>query len=95
MFVSNNHTSFYLWWKANLVKRQKVSKYYENDCQISKKLSKGKNGNKFPSFQNYILEFYSGYNTLENQTPDGNEDFNDKNDDDYTNHNRDDNNDDK
>ena len=23
---------FYLWWKDNLVKRQKVSKYYEIDC---------------------------------------------------------------
>ena len=31
MFISNNRTSLHLWWKENLVKRQKVSKYYEND----------------------------------------------------------------
>ena len=32
MFITNNRTSFYLWWKENLVEHQKVSKYYENDC---------------------------------------------------------------
>ena len=32
MFVSNNRPSFHLWWKENLVKHQKVSKYYETDC---------------------------------------------------------------
>ena len=32
MFISNNRASFHLWWKENLVKHQKVSKYYENDC---------------------------------------------------------------
>ena len=31
MFVSNNPTSFHLWWKKNLVKNQIVSKYEEND----------------------------------------------------------------
>ena len=35
MSVSNNHALFYLWWKENLVKHQKVSKYYENDCSIT------------------------------------------------------------
>ena len=25
---------FHLWWKENLVKHQKVSKYYENGCRI-------------------------------------------------------------
>ena len=34
MFITNNHASFRLWWKENLVKLQKVSKYYENDCSI-------------------------------------------------------------
>ena len=29
MFISNNRASFHLWWKENLVKHQKVSKYYE------------------------------------------------------------------
>ena len=31
MFISNNHTSFHLWWKENLVKHQKVLKHYGND----------------------------------------------------------------
>ena len=29
MFITNNCTLFHLWWKENLVKHQKVSKYYE------------------------------------------------------------------
>ena len=33
MFISNNHPSFHLWWKENLVKHQKLSKYYETDCR--------------------------------------------------------------
>ena len=32
MFVSNNRASFHLWWIENLIKYEKVSKYYENDC---------------------------------------------------------------
>ena len=32
MFISNNRTSFHLLGKENLVKHQRVSKYYENDC---------------------------------------------------------------
>ena len=32
MFRSNNCTLFHFWWKKNLVKHQKVSKYYEIDC---------------------------------------------------------------
>ena len=32
MFMSNNRPSFHLWWKENLVKHRKVSKYYETDC---------------------------------------------------------------
>ena len=32
MFISNNRTSFHLWRKENLIKNQKVSKCYENDC---------------------------------------------------------------
>ena len=32
MFISNNHPSFHLRWKENLVKHQIVPKYYENDC---------------------------------------------------------------
>ena len=34
MFTSNNRASFRLWWKKNLVKHQKVSEYYENDCRF-------------------------------------------------------------
>ena len=33
MFISNNHPSFHLWLKKNLVKHLKVSKYYETDCR--------------------------------------------------------------
>ena len=33
MFIGNNRASFHLWWKENLVKHQKVLKYYENDCR--------------------------------------------------------------
>ena len=32
MFITNNHDSFHLWWNENLVKHQKVSKYYDQDC---------------------------------------------------------------
>ena len=35
MFVSNNCASFDMGWKGNLVKHQKVSKCYENDCRSS------------------------------------------------------------
>ena len=31
-FITNNHTSFHLWSKQNLLNHQIVSKYYENDC---------------------------------------------------------------
>ena len=34
MLISNNRPSFHLWGKKNLVKHQKVSKYYENDCSL-------------------------------------------------------------
>ena len=36
MFISNNRTSFHLWWKENLVKHRKVSKYHETDCSCIK-----------------------------------------------------------
>ena len=32
MFSTNNHASIHLWSKENLVKYQKVSKYYVHDC---------------------------------------------------------------
>ena len=32
MFITNNHASFHLWWKENLLNHQKVSKYYEHGC---------------------------------------------------------------
>ena len=34
MFIRDNCASFHLWWKENLVKHQKVSKYSENDCGL-------------------------------------------------------------
>ena len=33
MFINKNHASFHLWWKEDLVKHQKVSKYYDHHCQ--------------------------------------------------------------
>ena len=32
MFITNNHDSFHLWWQEDFVKRQNVSKYYDQDC---------------------------------------------------------------
>ena len=32
IFTSNNRASFHLWWNENLLKHQRVSKYYENNC---------------------------------------------------------------
>ena len=33
MFITNSCALFHLWWKDNLVKHQKASKCYENDCR--------------------------------------------------------------
>ena len=32
-FITDEHASFHLWWKENLLNYQKVSKYYEHDCK--------------------------------------------------------------
>ena len=29
---TNNHASFHLWWKENLLNHQRVSKYHQHDC---------------------------------------------------------------
>ena len=34
MFITNNHTLFHLWCKENLVLYQKISKYYDHDCNF-------------------------------------------------------------
>ena len=34
MFINNNGAWFHLWRKENLVKHQKDSKHYENDCRL-------------------------------------------------------------
>ena len=34
MFITNTHDSFHLWWKENLGRHQKVSKYYDQDCRL-------------------------------------------------------------
>ena len=39
MFISNNRASSHLLWKENLVKHQKVSKYYEYGCSLSDNFS--------------------------------------------------------
>ena len=33
MFLSDNCALCHLWWNENLVKHQRVSKHYENDCR--------------------------------------------------------------
>ena len=35
MFITNNEDSFHLWRKKNLVKHQKASKYYGQDCSLA------------------------------------------------------------
>ena len=35
LLLVSNLNSFHLWWKDNLVKYQKVSKYYDEDCLIN------------------------------------------------------------
>ena len=34
IFVTNNQALFHFWWKENLLKHQKVSKYYEHGCRL-------------------------------------------------------------
>ena len=36
MFITYNRALFHLWWKENLVKHQKVTKYYAHDCKCTK-----------------------------------------------------------
>ena len=41
-FVTNNQSLFHLWWKENLVKHQKLSKYYKQGCRsLEQKVAKG------------------------------------------------------
>ena len=34
IFISINRASFHLWWKKNLLKHQKGSKYFESGCRF-------------------------------------------------------------
>ena len=36
-FITNNKASLHLWWKKNLVKHKKVTKYYKNDWILENK----------------------------------------------------------
>ena len=38
MFITKNRHSFHLWWKENLVKYKKVSKYYAQDSKLDKSI---------------------------------------------------------
>ena len=69
MFISNNRASLPFWSKENLVKHQKVSIYYENDCRLwSKKVYAGTVKNdprevchlKYPC-NSYIFKIYQKY----------------------------------
>ena len=43
MFITNNHGLFHLWWKEDLVKHQKVSKFYDHDCSYITTYTSGDN----------------------------------------------------
>ena len=34
-FIINNHALLHLWWRENLLKHPKVSKYYDKDCILN------------------------------------------------------------
>ena len=38
MFITKNRHSFHLWWKENLVKYKKFSKYYAQDSKLDKSI---------------------------------------------------------
>ena len=59
-FITNNYDSFHLWWRKDLVKHQKVWKYYEQDCRNFKwKSLKKQSGTSL--FHLGILSFCSLY----------------------------------
>ena len=47
MSITKNRASFHLWRKENLVKHQKVSKYYKNDCRYQIVLKTSLRGSDF------------------------------------------------
>ena len=63
MFKSDNCKLFHLLWKENLVKHQKVSKYYENDCRTIDDFAIS---NYFSSYRVFI--FYFSDNDINNVT---------------------------
>ena len=40
-FITADHVSFHLCWKENLLNHEKVSKYYEHDCSLMIKETRG------------------------------------------------------
>ena len=46
MCITNNHASFHLWLKENLIKHQKVSKYYDVD---------------YKNLKNFVAPFFYGW----------------------------------
>ena len=69
MFISDNRKSFHLWWKENLVKHQKVSKYYKNDCRLKwlnfgpNLPKKGYKWNSKSKHQHWILRTWTSLGT--------------------------------
>ena len=49
MLINNNHASFHLWQKKNLVKHQKVTKYYKNGSRLSQIIERSNNEKGFGS----------------------------------------------
>ena len=77
IFIINNHNSFHLWWKENLVKHQKVSKYYDWDCSnknvnFATQFCLGSISNKFNyvdaeeiSLKGNVYDFSVDYNSID------------------------------
>ena len=55
MFISNNRASFHLWWNENLVRYQKISKYYQNDCKYVNDSNNNINTTVYQKCTNIIL----------------------------------------
>ena len=58
IFIIQNHASFHLWWNKNLVKHQKVSKYFENYCSWAYSLE---NLEFFEELFNWLWNIFANY----------------------------------
>ena len=68
IFSTNSHALFYLWRKENLVRHQKVSKYYDHDCKFWEALKTSYFDQK-QTFTSTLLNSYSEKNRKNYMTP--------------------------